>query len=49
MLGRDAIIAQVAALVGPPHVVDLKGYELLVTVEVYQVRLSDGLDARGDD
>lgn len=37
ILSRDSVIKQVASLVGPGHQVDLKNYELLVVVEVYQV------------
>lgn len=37
ILTRDSIIKQVASLVGPGHEVNLKGYELLIVVEVYQV------------
>lgn len=37
VLTRDSIIKQVAAIVGPGHEVDLKNYELLIVVEVYQV------------
>lgn len=35
---RDMIIKQVADAVGSPHSVDLKKYDLLVLVEIYQVR-----------
>ncbi|KAK5686156.1 hypothetical protein LTS10_002270 [Elasticomyces elasticus] len=35
-LKRDAVIKQIAAMVGPGHVVDLKNYELLIIVEIYQ-------------
>lgn len=35
---RDTIIKDVARLVGPGHSVDLKNYDLLILVEVYQVR-----------
>ena len=35
---RDAIIKLIAGLVGQPHKVDLKNYDLLITVEIYQVR-----------
>lgn len=38
-LSRNTIIKQVAAAVGPGHKVDLNNYELLITVEVYQVRI----------
>lgn len=34
---RDAIIKMIAGLVGQPHRVDLKNYDLLITVEIYQV------------
>lgn len=37
ILARDSVIKQVASIVGPGHQVDLKNYELLVVVEVYQV------------
>ena len=36
-LKRDAIIKMLAGLVGQPHRVDLKNYDLLITVEIYQV------------
>lgn len=36
ILSRDAVIKQVASIVGPGHVVDLQHYELLIVVEVYQ-------------
>jgi len=36
-LKRDAIIKMIAGLVGQPHKVDLKNYDLLITVEIYQV------------
>ncbi|RMY71177.1 hypothetical protein D0863_05315 [Hortaea werneckii] len=36
ILTRDSIIKQVASIVGPGHVVDLKNYDLLIVVEVYQ-------------
>lgn len=36
-LSRDKVIKQIASLVGHPHTVDLKNYELLIIVEVYQV------------
>ncbi|WPG97963.1 Hypothetical protein R9X50_00074600 [Acrodontium crateriforme] len=36
ILTRDSIIKQVASLVGPGHKVDLKEYDLLIVVEVYQ-------------
>ncbi|KAF2211171.1 hypothetical protein CERZMDRAFT_98902 [Cercospora zeae-maydis SCOH1-5] len=36
ILTRDSIIKQVASLVGEGHKVDLKNYELLIIVEVYQ-------------
>lgn len=39
ILTRDSIIKQVASLVGPGHIVDLKNYDLLIVVEVYQVLL----------
>lgn len=34
---RDTIIQLVASLVGPGHEVNLKDYDLLIVVEVYQV------------
>lgn len=37
VLTRDSVIKQVAAAVGPGHAVDLKNYDLLILVEVYQV------------
>lgn len=37
ILSRDSVIKQVASIVGLGHQVDLKNYELLVVVEVYQV------------
>ena len=40
VLGRDFVIQKVAACVGPGHVVDLKGYEVLILVEVYKVSLA---------
>lgn len=36
-LTRDSIIKQVASIVGPGHEVNLRDYELLIVVEVYQV------------
>ncbi|KAM3421954.1 Uncharacterized protein BST61_g2331 [Cercospora zeina] len=36
ILTRDSVIKQVASLVGEGHKVDLKDYELLIIVEVYQ-------------
>nr|POE64853.1 uncharacterized protein c25h2.10c [Quercus suber] len=36
VLTRDSVIKQVASLVGPGHAVDLKNYDLLIVVEVYQ-------------
>ncbi|KXT10273.1 hypothetical protein AC579_6607 [Pseudocercospora musae] len=36
VLTRDAVIKQVASVVGPGHQVDLNNYELLIVVEVYQ-------------
>jgi tRNA acetyltransferase TAN1 len=35
---RDGVIKTVAAAVGPGHKVDLHGYDLLILVEIYQVR-----------
>ncbi len=37
MLNRDSVIKQIARIVGPDHAVDLKNYELLIIVEIYQV------------
>lgn len=34
---RNAVIKTVAAIVGPGHKVDLRGYDLLILVEIYQV------------
>lgn len=34
---KDDVIKQVAALVGDQHQVDLKHYDLLILVEIYQV------------
>lgn len=34
---RDDVIKQVAALVGDRHPVDLKHYDLLILIEIYQV------------
>jgi hypothetical protein len=42
---RDAIIKMIAGLVGQPHRVDLKNYDLLITVEIYQVGI---LQATGE-
>jgi hypothetical protein len=39
-LNRDIVIKQVADAVGKPHSVDLKGYDLLILVEIYKVRLT---------
>ncbi|TKA32149.1 hypothetical protein B0A50_01397 [Salinomyces thailandicus] len=36
VLTRDTVIKQIASIVGQGHVVDLKNYELLIVVEVYQ-------------
>jgi len=36
-LTRDSVIKQIASIVGPGHTVDLKDYELLIVVEIYQV------------
>ncbi|KAI2476020.1 THUMP domain containing protein [Pyrenophora tritici-repentis] len=33
---RDNVIRTIAALVGPDHKVDLKGYDLLILVEIYK-------------
>lgn len=38
IMKRDAVINLVAGLVGQPHKVDLKNYDLLIMVEIYQVR-----------
>lgn len=38
-MNREGIIKLVASLVGPGHEVNLKGYDLLIIVEVYQVSL----------
>jgi tRNA acetyltransferase TAN1 len=35
---RDELINTIAAAVGPGHKVDLKGYDLLILVEIYKVR-----------
>ncbi|KAK1808365.1 hypothetical protein LTR12_017272 [Friedmanniomyces endolithicus] len=35
-LNRDSVIKQIASIVGPDHTVDLKNYELLIIVEIYQ-------------
>ena len=35
---RDDVIKRTAAIVGPGHTVDLTNYDLLILVEVYQVR-----------
>jgi tRNA acetyltransferase TAN1 len=40
---RDAIIKMVAGLVGQPHKVDLKNYDLLITIEIYQVCFYTGV------
>lgn len=37
IMKRDAVIKSVAGLVGQPHKVDLKNYDLLIMVEIYQV------------
>ncbi|KAM0715850.1 hypothetical protein Q7P37_008364 [Cladosporium fusiforme] len=36
IMKRDAVINLVAGLVGQPHKVDLKNYDLLIMVEIYQ-------------
>ncbi|KAI9666641.1 MAG: hypothetical protein M1821_004577 [Bathelium mastoideum] len=36
MLSRDGVIKQVASAVGPGHSVDLRGYDMLIIVEVYK-------------
>ncbi|KAK1917157.1 hypothetical protein P3342_012002 [Pyrenophora teres f. teres] len=33
---RDNVIRTIAALVGPNHKVDLKGYDVLILVEIYK-------------
>lgn len=33
------MIKKVAAAVGPSHKVDLQGYDLLILVEIYKVRI----------
>lgn len=38
-LTRDEVIKTVAAIVGTGHKVDLQGYDLLILVEIYKVRL----------
>jgi hypothetical protein len=35
---RDEVIKTIAAAVGSGHKVDLQGYDLLILVEIYQVR-----------
>lgn len=40
MLKREAVIDQIASLVGPAHTVDLKHYDLLILVETYKVNLA---------
>lgn len=37
MMKRDDVIKQVATVVGDKHRVDLKNYDLLILVEIYQV------------
>lgn len=37
VLKRDDVISQVAAAVGDKHSVDLKNYDRLILVEIYQV------------
>lgn len=37
---RDLLIKTIAQVVGPGHSVDLKNYDLLILVEVVQVRFS---------
>lgn len=39
-MNRDTVIQLVAGIVGKPHRVDLKAYELLILVEVYRVRFA---------
>ncbi len=36
---RDDMIRQIATIVGPGHMVDLKGYDVLILVDVYRVGL----------
>ncbi|KAK0254126.1 hypothetical protein LTS09_010847 [Friedmanniomyces endolithicus] len=36
ILNRESVIKQIASIVGPDHTVDLKSYELLIIVEIYQ-------------
>lgn len=38
ILTRDSVIKQIAPMVGPGHAVDLRDYDLLIVVEIYQVR-----------
>jgi adenylyl- and sulfurtransferase ThiI len=45
---RDAIIKMVAGLVGQPHKVDLKNYDLLITIEIYQVWTLMPMDVIGN-
>jgi hypothetical protein len=44
---RDEVIKTIAAAVGQGHKVDLKGYDLLILVEIYQVRRYTGASACG--
>jgi tRNA acetyltransferase TAN1 len=37
LLSRDEVIQTVARLVGPGHQVDLKNYDLLITVDIFKV------------
>lgn len=37
---RDTVIKTVADIVGPEHSVDLKNYDLIILVDVIQVRFS---------
>ena len=45
---RDDVIKQVATVVGHRHQVDLKNYELLILVEIYQVS-PEGVCGRHED
>ena len=37
---RDEVIQKVASLVGPGQSVDLKGYDVMILVDIYQVCVS---------
>jgi hypothetical protein len=43
-LKRDEAINIIASVVGPNHKVDLKDYDLLILVEIFQVRADALLD-----